>query len=358
MNENKVGIIGGGIAGLETALKLEKKGFQITLYDPRTELMFYPASHKVMEGYNPDKISINYKNKFQDRNIKHIQKEVQEINPNDKKVAGENFEDTFDYIIIAVGAETNYFGLEQKNTETLKYRDDLCEIREEILGEKLDNVLVVGGGATGVEASSALQVAREQKQSDFEITLIEANNRILTRQSEKMGKKVEKTLKSNNVNLELNKSVKTIKDDSVVTESGEEYAADEVIWAGGLKKHPLIENSNLPQDKKGVKVDEKQRVEGFKNVFAVGDCTSYNKSQSRALYALFEAKTAAKNIVKTSKNKSLVSRSIPYDPILIYLGKYNSAFEFKNIVFTGLIPSLMEKIGVEKRYLWTRKHIF
>ena len=357
MEKKTVGVIGGGIAGLETALKLEGKSFDVDLYDPESELLFYPASHRVIEGYSPNKISIKYKNKFEDRSIRHIQEEVTGFNPDTKEIKTEEASNIYDYIVLAPGAETNYFGLDKGLTDTLKYREDLHHIREEIVENGVEEVVVVGGGATGVEAASALQEARENEGADFNIRLVEANDRILSRQSEKLSRKASKVLRKNNVEIELETVVTEINSTGVVSED-KEFPADEVVWAGGLKKHSLIEESDIPQDKIGVKVDEFQRVEGFEDVFAVGDCCSYEGSQARALYALFEAKASAKNIKRSEKNKKLKSRSIPYDPIIVYLGEGKSALEFKKLVLTGILPSMMEKIGIEKRYMWTRKYLF
>lgn len=357
-------ILGGGIAGLETALKLERKidsKHSIKLIEPRDALLFYPASHKIMEGDSADEITINYSEKFENRNIKHLKDTAIEIQTENQSIkTSDNGEINYDYLVVSLGAEANYHGLEKKNTETLRYKEDLVKIREMISSNEAENITVVGGGPTGVEAAAALKEARKKdKEKDFTIRLFHSQGRLLPRQSPKLGNKAEKELKKENVEIHLNTKIKGIEPHCVCTEDGKEYMTDEVIWAGGIQKHQLIEKTeNLPQNSKGIKVNQHQQAEHFQNIYAVGDCASYQESKARALYALFEAKTAAKNITKQINSKSKLStRNIPYDPIIIYLGEDTSAIQFKNLVFSGRLPNLMEKIGVEKRYMWIRKKL-
>lgn len=358
-------ILGGGIAGLEVALKIERKissKHNISIVEPREALLFYPASHKIMNGYPEETITINYSEKLDSRNINHIKDKATEINLEKQEIKMENSGVAdFDYLVIALGAEANYHGLEEKNADTLRYKEDLIKIRTMIQQDNIENLSIVGGGATGIEAAAALKEAKKRDENkDFKIRLFHSKDRLLPKHSQKLAKKAQEILEKAGIEIRLNQRIKGIEPHCVCTEDGEEFATDEVIWAGGIQKHQLIKKSQeISQDRKGVKVNQKHQVQGYQNVYAVGDCASYPGSKARALYALFEAKTAAKNIKRQvqGSRSNLSDRSIPYDPLIIYLGRNCSALEFGSFVFTGFIPSLMERIGVEKRYMWIRKKL-
>ena len=348
MEQKEVIVVGCGIAGLETALRLERKGKKVTVIEPREELLFYPSSHKALTHGKIEDTTINLEDKFSSRNIKHVKKEVEEIKPEEKQIQTENKTIGFEKLVIALGAQNNYYNIKkQGKTYSLRNRKDLENIKKQLDTDKQQKVVIVGGGATGVETAAAATQNQNTK-----VTILEAQNRILTRNTEKLAKTGKKHLEKQGVQIKTNTPVETIKKGKVKTEDSE-YPSDITIYAGGIQKHSLIEKTEeLAQNPKGIKVNQKQKVENFEDIYAVGDCATYKEKQTRAFYALIEAKTAAKNI--TGKNKK---RKIPFDPIILYLGPGKSAFQVKNLVYTGRIPSLMAKIGVEKRYMIIRENL-
>ena len=311
-------VIGGGIGGLEVALKAERKGFEVKLVDPGEEMLFYPSAHRILEGADSQEFTINYWEKFSGRNIQHIQAKAQGIDLEEEKVETEEGEVGYHYLVIAVGSETRFYDVPGKErASTMRFKEDAQEIYEEISQDGHSSIAVVGGGATGVEAAASfLELRREV---DFDLSLIHGSDRLLPANSERLAEKVETSLRSKGVNLVLESKAVKITDDSLVMDDGSKLTADMVLWAGGVKPNSFIEDLSLEKDKQGLKVDDYMET-SQENVFAVGDIASYKRKQKRALYAIFEAKAVAENLDRKRRGKDLVERKISWDPQLIYLG--------------------------------------
>ena len=349
--KEEIVVAGGGIAGLESALRLERKGFKVKLIDTEDSLFFYPSGHRIIDGSPVEEVTINYERKLQDRDIEHVKASVTDLDKEEKSVSTTSGKLSYDYLVLALGSEANFFGIETDETELMRYKEDLEEINERL--EKKENLeaFIVGGGATGLEAAASLS-----ERENVDVTILQAVERLVPQLNEKTSEKALKILENKGVNIKLNEAVEEI-DDGEIKTSNSTYDADLIIWAAGIKKRELLNDLDLSQNDKGLLVDEYQRVEDEEDIFAVGDNCFYEGKKSRALYALFESKAAAKNISRNEKGKDLTERKIHYDPILLYMGKHNSILEFKNFSFSGLIPSMIEKIGVEKRYMLLRKHV-
>lgn len=350
-----VAVIGGGIAGLETALRAERSGFDVTLVEPKDSMLFYPSAHKLLEGKSEKDFTIFYEDKFSDRNIERIQEKAESVDFEKQEVLTENETVQYDYLVIAVGSETRFYDIPgQEKACTMRFKEEPKKIYTELRENGQESVTIVGGGATGVEAVSSLLEMRREK--EFELNLVHGGDNLLPQNSKKLSSNVKKSLSEKDVNLFLGKKAVEIKEEYVELDSEEKVESDLVLWAGGVKPSSFIEELQLQQDHGGLKVNNFMQT-GKENVFAVGDNCSYAGKVNRALYGIFEAKTAAKNIKRLSEEKELMERNITWDPEIIYLGKRDSALEFGNLCFRGLIPSLIRTLGVEKRYLWTRKYL-
>jgi NADH dehydrogenase len=351
----EVVVIGGGIGGLEVALKAERKGFKVKLIDPGEEMLFYPSAHRILEGEDSRSFSINYGKKFSDRKIEHIKEKAHDIDFEAKKVRTGGQDVKYGYLVIAAGSETQFYGIEGKErANTMRFKEDAQEIHQEISQDGHSSIAVVGGGATGVEATASLLELRKRK--DFDINLVHGSERLLPANSERLAEKVENSLRSKGVKLFLESKAVEITGESVELDEGSKIPAEIVLWAGGVRPNGFIEKLDIEKNEKGIEVDE-HMLTSRENVFAVGDIADYVGKENRALHAVFEAKAVAKNLNKKRKGKNLVERKIRWDPQLIYLGENDSALEIRGHFMRGRIPSLIRSLGVEKRYLWTRKYL-
>lgn len=346
-------VVGGGIAGLETALRLERNfDTEIKLVEPREKMLFYPSLHKIIEGEKPGKTTINYQNKLEKRNIKHVKTGMKDLEVENNTVILEDQELSYDKLVLAFGVSNNFHGVKGSEVCTLRSMEDVKEVRRQI-EDGIEKAVVVGGGATGVEATASLLQAR--KEHSFEIELVHAEENLLPRNLQGLSKSAEKRFEEVNVRKET-KAV-NVKDGEVELSSGEILNADLVIWSAGLKNHELAEKIELPLEKKGIPVNNEMSVEETNDIYAVGDLCHYGGKENRAYYALSEAKTAVKNIIADLNGGKRVENSFFWDPQVIYLGGRTSGMQAFGKTHTGYIPHFVREYFVDQRYMLLRKHV-
>ncbi|WP_420576877.1 NAD(P)/FAD-dependent oxidoreductase [Ekhidna sp.] len=290
-------IIGGGFGGLKLAKALKKLRAQVVMLDRNNFHTFQPLLYQVATaGLEPDSIAGPLRKSFEGH-FNYIFRMV--------KVTGVDFEKkevqtrignlSYDYLVIASGSVTNYFGQDdlQKKVLPLKRVVHALDLRSHILQtfeqaeltedkDKLDkmmNFTVVGGGPTGVEVSGALAELRnhilpsDYPDLDFsrmQINLVEGSDRLLNGMSEKSGKEALRALEKIGVNVKLNAMVKSFEDGVVQLNDGQ-LESDSVIWAAGVKGN-IIDGLPAESVMKGrILVDEYNQVKGHDYVFAVGD---------------------------------------------------------------------------------------
>jgi NADH dehydrogenase, FAD-containing subunit len=298
--ENKrIVIIGGGFAGLTLARKLVKSNYQIVLLDKHNYHMFQPLFYQVATaGIEPSAISFPYRKVFQSKNNVHIRKtEVLKVEPENNRVLTKIGEVNYDYLVIAVGATTNYFGNEdiqlrsypmKSVAEALTLRNSILQNFENILISDNDseqdammNFVVVGGGPTGVETAGALAemkrfvLPKDYPEIDFNrmnIYLVEAGSRLLGGMSEASSKRAYKYLMKLGVKVWLNAAVKAYDNDVVELSNGASIPSKTMVWAAGVRGNTL-EGLNPEVIGRGnrIVVDPFNSVKGYSNIFAIGD---------------------------------------------------------------------------------------
>ncbi len=353
-----IAVAGGGIAGLEAALRLERNGHSVTVIDPRDGTTFYPAVHHVLGGADIAETRIDFAERFAGRNIRHVQDTVTGADPGAARLDMEDGR-VVDYgtLLVAVGARTQYGSIAgQGNVHDLRFRDDTAAIRDALRHPEVQDVVIVGGGATGIEAAASLSAA--ERCGDFSITLLERADRLLPQFVPELGETVARTFAQDpDITVKTGTAVRRIEAETVVLDGGTELPSDLTVWAGGVKPHPVIHDLGLPTTDRGLAVDRHLRVDGYEDVYAAGDTVDYDGKVNRAFYAIGEAKTVAANIHRQRRGREPVQHDIGWDPNLIQIGPRDAVFEFNGHVVRGFIPYLMRWLGVEKRYMLTRKHL-
>ncbi|MFB6167033.1 MAG: NAD(P)/FAD-dependent oxidoreductase [Candidatus Nanohaloarchaea archaeon] len=347
----EIAVFGCGIAGLESGLRLERKGFEVTIFEPRDSTMFYPALHHIFHGREVDDVTIDLEGKFKDRDIELVNEEVTGMRPEENVVETTSGEWEYRKAVVAVGSETSYGTIQgEGNVNDLRFRDDAVKIRDHLSGGGIEDVVIVGGGATGVEAAGSMP-------DDIDVTVLEAEDRLLPAFPGKIGRTVERSFRSRGIGFRTGAMVDSIEEDHVVLEGGEKLGSEMTVWAGGVKPNPVLEEFGLPVTEDGVEVDSDLRAEGEDDVYVAGDAADYEGKVNRAFYAIAEAKTVAENIARSRNGKDLEKHRIARDPNLIYMGRWDSLFEMGGLTWRGRIPALMRRFGLEERYLWTRRHL-
>ena len=296
----KLVIIGGGFGGLRLARKLNNQtGFEITLIDRFNFHQFQPLFYQVATaGLDPSNISFPLRKVFHhSKNVSIRMAEVQKIVTSENKVVTDIGDLEYDQLIIATGANTNFFGnanmeanaFPMKSTsEALQLRhrilqnfEDALSTKDPLVLQRLMNIVVVGGGPTGVELSGALAdmkrfvLPKDYPELDFNsmhIYLLEGSGKTLGVMSEKSSEQSQKYLKRLGVTVMTNTLIKDYDGKTAVMQDGSSLETSTVIWAAGIKGNvPDGINKELIVKGNRIKTDRQCKVPGFENVYAIGD---------------------------------------------------------------------------------------
>ncbi len=276
-DKKRVVIAGAGFAGLTLARKLVKLEMQVILLDRNNYHQFQPLFYQVATaGLEPSAISFPLRKIFQGVENIHIRMaEVQFVDPAEKKVMTDLGYVWYDYLVLAMGAETNFFGmkhLEEKAIsmksvgEALYLRNRILEnyeasliTRDRVEREGLLNIAIVGGGPTGVEVAGALAEMKryvlpkdypELNFGEMKIFLLEAGPRLLNAMSEPSSAKAFEYLKKLDVEI-MTSSIVTDYDGDYVTILNEPpIHSKTLIWASGIICHRIIGLDDKVYDKK------------------------------------------------------------------------------------------------------------
>ena len=296
----RIVIIGGGFAGIQIVKKLRMKDVQVVMLDRHNYHTFQPLLYQVATaGLEPDSIAGPLRKIFDDEeNFFFRMANVGSISPEENMVNTDIGRIRYDYLIIATGTKTNYFG--NKSIEELafplKQVPQALNLRSHILQNferavtsedaveiaRLTNFVIVGGGPTGVEVAGAFGelknhvLPRDYPELDFEknmnIYLMEGLDRLLPAMSEKAGKRAQYDLeKQFKVNVRLNTMVEDFDGYQVRLSDGDTINTETLIWAAGVSGIVLPGLDKAATQKNRYVVDQYNRVVGYENVFAVGD---------------------------------------------------------------------------------------
>lgn len=377
MNAPHLVIVGGGFAGLELIKKLNGKPVRVTVLDKNNYFNFQPLMYQVASGgLGPDGIAYPLR-KIISRmpNIAFRMAEVQKIDPQRKELVTNIGVFSYDYLCIATGAQTNFFGNRdlEKHSMQLKSIPDALDLRSDILQEfekalsesktgdieRILNFVVVGGGPTGVETAGALAEIkkhvlpadyRELDASKMQVHLIEAAPRVLAAMSEVSSRKARQFLEELGVKVQVSTSVQgyDASNGNLTLSNGEVLRTDTVIWSAGVKGKTIegIPETALARGNR-YKVDAYSRIEGLDNVFAIGD-VSYMTSDAAypnghpmvATVAQQQGVLLAKNIVNMIKGRPL--REYRYFNLgsMATIGRHKAVFEIFGIKMQGYIAWL------------------
>ncbi|AYB29566.1 NAD(P)/FAD-dependent oxidoreductase [Chryseolinea soli] len=340
-NSKHVVVVGGGFAGINLAQQLyNNPHFRVTVVDQNNYNFFPPLLYQVATGFlETSNISFPFRKLFQGKsNTSFRLGELQKIVPEEKKIVLSTGDLGYDYLVLATGTETNFFGLEnvKKHALPMKTVNDAIEMRNYLLqtaekatvisdpGErrKFGSIVIAGGGPTGVEISGMLAEMKkyvfakdypELNISQIKIFLVDASPTLLSPMSAKSQRYTHDTLTESGVTVKLDVSVKDYVDDTVILSNGEKIETKILIWAAGVTAR-LFEG--IPKESYGrgrrLLVDEHNKVKGVDAIYAIGDTclqtTDKNFPEGHpqlAQVAIQQGKLLAKNLVAQETQKPM-----------------------------------------------------
>lgn len=359
----KVVIIGGGFGGIAVAKKLSKlKDIEITLITKSPLFEYYPALYKLVTGALAIEVCVPYNKIFKaSDNITVLEGFYESYDKNSKIVTlldGRTF--AYDYLVLAMGSQTNYFGIEgieefafafKSSFEALRLKQhflDLLRASQDISKDDLVerfHVTVVGGGPSGVELAGDITTYLRKMTKRYHISpsfvtidLIESNARVLAMLPESVSKKSEARLRKLKVNIYTNRTLQAQDLDSV-TASGMTIKSGTVIWTAGTKINDSF--SSLPLDvKKKVSVKEDLSLPEDENVFVVGDGAGAPGS-GLAQGAMAHGKYVASVIALKLKNKKPSPFKLKPTGYIVPIGHNWAVLSYKKITVSGFIPWVM-----------------
>lgn len=367
---DRVVIIGGGFAGLQLAKTLRKSELKVVLVDKQNHHQFQPLFYQVASGrLEPSSISFPFRKIFQNnKNIDFRMADIIKIIPEENKLmTAYDRTVSYDHLIIATGCKTNFFGNKEMSEHafSMKTTQESIEIRNKILfsfekeifarpedKQAWMNIIIVGGGPTGVELSGAFAELKNNVLpkdyhnidfSKFNIILLEGSKSTLNNMSDVSKEASNKYLKDLGV-IVRTETLLTSYDGNIATlNTGEKIPTKNVIWAAGvtgniidgLKQDDIVRNRYI--------VDRFNKLKSFDNIYALGDIAYMetpkypNGHPQVANVAINQGKNLGKNILKVLKNKENKLKEYEYNDLgmMATVGKHKAVVEFPFLKFKG-----------------------
>jgi NADH dehydrogenase len=304
LERKRVVIVGGGFGGLNTAKRLRgREGLAVTLVDRENHHLFQPLLYQIATAaLSAGSIAVPIRSVVsRAENEQVLLGEVVGVDAERRFVRlDDGAELPYDYLVVAAGAETNYFGNDAWSSRAFGLKDlrDAIRIRERILlafeaaerepdpaiRRRLLSFVVIGGGPTGVEMAGAIAelgrkvLARDYRcvrPEEIRVTLLEMADRLLLPFDPSLAESAERQLAELGAEVRTGMRVTAVTEDEVHA-GGEVFPASVVVWASGVKPVALAAKLGLPRDRGGrLKVDRFCNVEGHPEIFAIGDIASF-----------------------------------------------------------------------------------
>jgi NADH:ubiquinone reductase (H+-translocating) len=374
-NKKRVVIIGGGFGGLHLAKSLSNSDYQVVLIDKNNYHQFQPLFYQVATaGLEPSTISFPFRRLFQKSNNIHIRVAiVNSIDTINNCLYTSIGKVNFHYLVIAIGADTNFFGNEKMASlaipmksvsEALLLRNTILQNYEDAISEpdrekrkRLMNIVVVGGGPTGVEVSGTLAemkkhiLPKDYPELDFnmmQVYLLEGSPKVLNSMSEHASQKAHQYLNELGVNVFVNTRVTDYDGENVLLDGDKLIPTKTLVWAAGVTGNKIAGlNPEVIGRGNRIKVDRKNLVDGYQNIYAIGDIALMTEEKypnghpQVAQVAIQQAKLLGANL-KGSERKE-VMKDFSYKDLgsMATVGRNKAVADLPKIKFAGFFAWLI-----------------
>jgi NADH:ubiquinone reductase (H+-translocating) len=371
----RIVIVGGGFGGLMLARKLVNTKYQIILVDKNNYHQFPPLFYQVaMAGLEPSSIVFPFRKLFQKvENVLFRVAELQSVDYEGKYIYTNNGKLRFDYLVLALGTDTNYYGNANiaEHTIPMKSVAEALYLRNAILSDyekalltndveeqqSLMDIVIVGGGPTGVEIAGALAEMKrdvlpieysELQCNDIDYYLIQSGNQLLKGMSDNAAKTSEKFLTDLGVKIIKNARVTDYDGKTVTMDNGQKIQTLKVIWAAGVTS---LKIEGLNEDDYGfsnrLKVDETCKLENYENFYCIGDnCIMHQEHYPEghpqvAQVAIQQAKFLADHLKRLVDNRP--TKKFQYKDLgaMATIGRHKAVVDFPKWQISGFFAWLI-----------------
>ena len=368
--KKKIVIIGGGFGGIELAKKLKKEAVEIFILDKHNYHTFQPLLYQVATGgLEADSIAFPIRKIFKgQKNLKFRVTEVKKVIPEENRLETTIGDYHYDYLVIATGSTSNYFGQTEisQNAMPMKSIPEALNLRSLILQNleaaiiakdpvkesELLNFVVVGGGPTGVETAGAIaELKKHVLKNDYpeldldkvNIYLIEGSPELLGAMSPQAQKKSKDFLEELGVTVYTEARVQGYDGQTLSLVDGRNIGSATVIWSAGVKG-VVLDGLNTEAVVRGnrLKVNEINLVDGYQNVFAIGDVAAMitaetpNGHPGVAPAAIQQGKQLAKNLINIIENKPTTPFKYFDKGAMATVGRNRAVVDINKIRFQGI----------------------
>ncbi len=390
--KKRIVIIGAGFAGLKLSQKLIGSGYQIVLIDKNNYHQFQPLFYQVATaGIEPSSILFPLRKVFQKQKDVYIRvAEVYSVDTDKKEIQTSLDVVWYDYLVISSGVNSNFFGMKSMEeyaipmksaSEAMALRNRLLQsfekavtLRDQNERRALLNVIVVGGGPTGVEVAGAIAemkkfvLPKDYPDLNFDvmqISLIEGSPALLGGMSKHASEKALFYLRRLGISVTLNTHVTDFDGSTLTLKDGSHIETKTVIWAAGISG---VVPEGLPEDAIGrgkrIVVDEYNRISGLNDIYAIGDvCVMSNSGYPNghpqvAQVAIQQGRNLAKNFLSLKSNSGLKPFKYIDRGSMATIGRNRAVADLSFIKFSGFVAwltwmfvHLMAIVGVKNRLL-------
>lgn len=374
--KSRIIVIGGGFAGVSFIKKLQKEDVQLVLFDRHNYHTFQPLLYQVSTaGLEPDSIAYPLRKIFRKNQDFYFRLgEVINVDTVTNTIFTSLGSLSYDYLIIATGTKTNYFGNKSiaENAMPMKTVPQALNIRSLMIQniEEADitsndknrrwllNFVIAGAGPTGVELAGAIAEFRrgilendypDLHEDEMQVHLIEGQDRVLPPMSETASRKATKFLQKLGVIIHLNTLIESYDGETLKTNDGKVFDTAMLIWAAGVTGAPIrgIDGDALIEKANRYKVDEFNKIHGLENVYALGDIAlmtteKYPKGHPQvAQPAIQQGKNLGNNFVNMFRDKPMKVFKYYDKGTMATVGRNKAVVDLKNLHFGGAIAWFM-----------------
>lgn len=387
----RIVVVGGGFGGLQLCTTLVKNPeFQVVLIDKNNFHQFPPLIYQIATaGLQVSSIAFPFRKMFAgSKNFFYRMCELRSVHTKERYIQTSIGKLSYDYLVIATGTTTNYFGNQKLQEESMPMKtiSESLGLRNALLTTferanttsspeeraELLNVVIVGGGPTGVEIAGALAEMRQHvlpqdypdlDTSLFKIHLVQGGSRLLPAMSETASAAALKYLTQMGVDVQLKAYVHDYKQHEVILRDGRSFKSQTIIWVCGVTGRRIngIDDKFYGPGNRLI-VDRFNKVEGLDNVFAVGDCALmkthvYPKGHPQmAQAAIQQGKNLGQNFLR--KEHGQILKPFEYRDLgsMATIGRNKAVADIAGMNLTGFVAwflwmgvHLMSILGVKNK---------